>query len=352
MNITVALDVATGLVLLYLILSLLCTTLNEFVASLLKLRAKNLQSTIQQLIDDPNLRADFYNHGLIGSSQVASKAGTVTANQPPPPARSPNVFQRLVAWFRDVWSTTHPSYLDSKDVAMALIDLLGQGARVAPENVSQGPITLAHIRSQLLVKTPGYYIDDVLSACVTEAQNDLNKLRDSVAAWFDGAMDRLSGAYKRKIQWITLVIALLVAVGLNADTIHVAQVLWHDPPLAAKLAQPAEAWSKIDLTNPNIPENPACQKPATTAPDPMQESYRVCLLDAQARAFPIGWPELTWRWAQWPWLWEQWQWIKLLGLVMTAVALSLGAPFWFDFLGKLVNLRGTGKKPDRTKAPT
>jgi hypothetical protein len=346
MNITIALDVATGLVLLYLILSLLCTTLNEFVATLLKLRSKNLQATIQELIDDPSLLADFYGHGLIRSSRVASKAGTIKANQPPPPARASNFFGRIFAWIKDVWCSSHPSYLDSKDVAMALVDLLGRGAPPAPPGVAQSSRTLEEIRQAVLAKPSTYSINNVLSACVTEASGDLNKLRDGIAAWFDNAMDRLSGAYKRKIQLVTFAIALLVAVVLNADTIHVAQVLWQDPPLAAKLAQPADTWGKADLSKPDdIPTNPACQKPAQPDSDPIKKAYGLCLLNAQARAFPIGW-------AKSPLDREQWPWAKLLGLIMTAVALSLGAPFWFDLLGKLVNLRGTGKKPDRTKAPT
>ncbi|AGZ41925.1 hypothetical protein [Actinoplanes friuliensis] len=38
--------------------------------------------------------------------------------------------------------------------------------------------------------------------------------------------------------------------------------------------------------------------------------------------------------------------LKLLGLVLTAAAAALGAPFWFDLLNRLVNLRSTGKRPD------
>jgi lysozyme family protein len=37
--------------------------------------------------------------------------------------------------------------------------------------------------------------------------------------------------------------------------------------------------------------------------------------------------------------------IKVFGWVLTAVALSLGAPFWFDVLAKFMSIRGTGKKP-------
>jgi hypothetical protein len=37
--------------------------------------------------------------------------------------------------------------------------------------------------------------------------------------------------------------------------------------------------------------------------------------------------------------------VKLLGLALTVAAASVGAPFWFDTLNRLVNLRNTGKKP-------
>jgi hypothetical protein len=38
--------------------------------------------------------------------------------------------------------------------------------------------------------------------------------------------------------------------------------------------------------------------------------------------------------------------VKILGLLVTVLAISLGAPFWFDLLNRLVNLRSTGKPPD------
>jgi hypothetical protein len=38
------------------------------------------------------------------------------------------------------------------------------------------------------------------------------------------------------------------------------------------------------------------------------------------------------------------------GWVLTAFAVSPGAPFWFDLLGKVSNLRGAGIKPERADA--
>jgi hypothetical protein len=43
-------------------------------------------------------------------------------------------------------------------------------------------------------------------------------------------------------------------------------------------------------------------------------------------------------WSIWP--------ARLLGWMLTILAISLGAPFWFDMLNKLVNIRSAGKSPD------
>src|SRR5579871_5512488 len=75
MSFNAVIDMATGLVLMYLVLSLACTVINEFLATLTKLRASTLASALKQLIDVPVLRADFYNHGLIdGANKTNSNA--------------------------------------------------------------------------------------------------------------------------------------------------------------------------------------------------------------------------------------------------------------------------------------
>ena len=70
-----AVDVAISLVLMYLMLSLLCTVINEFIATKLKLRAKSLALALEQLLDDQTLRATFYRHGLIVTSKHAAATG-------------------------------------------------------------------------------------------------------------------------------------------------------------------------------------------------------------------------------------------------------------------------------------
>lgn len=45
-----------------------------------------------------------------------------------------------------------------------------------------------------------------------------------------------------------------------------------------------------------------------------------------------------------------WNWVLyLIGIGISGISLSFGAPFWFDILVKLVNIRRAGKVPDATK---
>ena len=68
-----AIDVAIGLILMYLMLSLLCTVVNEFIATKLELRFSTLKDALQKLIDDPAVLTK--SHGLIASNFRAAATG-------------------------------------------------------------------------------------------------------------------------------------------------------------------------------------------------------------------------------------------------------------------------------------
>ena len=58
-------------------------------------------------------------------------------------------------------------------------------------------------------------------------------------------------------------------------------------------------------------------------------------------SFPIGWGEGEGGWLDWL--------KRIFGWLITTAAVSLGAPFWFDLLGKVANLRGAGGQVQRKK---
>src|SRR6202035_252879 len=78
-------------------------------------------------------------------------------------------------------------------------------------------------------------ITQLLQGMVTRCGGDINHLKNDLANWFDNGMDRLSGRFKRRTQWMTFVVALIAAFVANLDTFRVATLLWEQPALAEKV---------------------------------------------------------------------------------------------------------------------
>lgn len=289
MTTNAVLDVAAGLMFMYLVLSLICSSINEFLASMAKLRANTLQKALKELIDVPTLHADFYNHGLIAGNNAA-KGGT------------------------------HVSYMSGRTFASAILGSL---------DPTQPLPTLTGIESSVKC-LPDSNVRDALLAHLISAQGNIDRFRHEVSVWFDQAMDRVSGTYKRKLKIISLGVGLLIAVILNADTLHVADALWRDGDLRAEIVQ-----SVHTAVDSGIPPTTAGSNSKAGSLAAIQQE------ELNLRPMPIGWQttsEISWFSCI----------TKFFGLLLTAVALSLGAPFWFDVLSKFMNLRGAGARPERT----
>ena len=79
---------------------------------------------------------------------------------------------------------------------------------------------------------------------LTEAQGDLDKLRTSVATWFDDSMERLSGAYKRKLKWISMLVGLVVAIAFNADSFKVGTTSYTGTVNGTSIKASDGTWTK------------------------------------------------------------------------------------------------------------
>lgn len=290
---SVALEVAVGLAYVYLLLSLICLVLNEWVAGVFALRARTLKVALGNLLDDPGatgLVGKLYGHPLL---QGLSRAGA-----------------RL------------PSYIPSGIFATALLDI------VAPTDPAAGPRSVQQIRDSVSKLPPGR-VRDALLPLIDHSENDLTRARLNIESWFNDAMDRASGWYKRMVHTIVLCLAIGVTILFNADTFAIANGLGRNPVLLASVAVAAQTAAKQPL--------PTAGQPAETRVVDFQSALRALQL-------PLGWSRGPGDPRAVPT--DFWGWVgKLLGLLFTAVAVSLGAPFWFDFLGKLVNLRAAGPRP-------
>ncbi len=278
------LDVVVGVVALFLAVSLATSAVTEAIASALGWRAKTLLAGVEQLLNDPGLEGlalGLYNHALVNPLSP----GTAPAGTPP---------------------GMLPSYIDARHFAIALIDTVQKGGAAA---ASLG---------EAIETIPDAQIRATLATLYRDADNQLDRFRDAVANWFDRAMDRLSGVYKRKIRWITLAVALAVAAALNADPVHVAEVLWQRPVIAEQLDHIA---------------------PVATSPGQLATQARAVIGQFDTAGPLIGWtgfatdPRATGLGAA----------LMILGWLIAAGAALFGAPFWFDILQRVVSLRGTGR---------
>lgn len=367
-------EVAIGLILMYLVLSLICTTVNELIATGLQWRAKSLSKALTQLIDNEEVRKAFYNYGLISNAKTASRGG-----EPPPnvaegaaPAKGAEADRAGKPKEKG-----HPAYLEGRTFALALLDSLTETkqakASAAAAGAAAGPVagaaagpaagavagpaagaavgpakqfpTFEEIK-ELASKLPDSNIRDVLLANLATGEKTVAEVRDNLAAWFDSAMDRLTGSYKRWMKVLSLIVGIVIAFALNADSLSVGRALWGDETLRGQLVTAASQYVNKPL------ETSECKET-----DPQKQT--ACLLkqfkqqQEQLRPFPIGWPDEqfdTQLKAASGWSWWQILLLKILGCLWTGLALSLGAPFWFDTLQKFMNVRGAGVKPQEKKA--
>jgi hypothetical protein len=365
-----AIDVAIGLILMYLMLSLLCTVVNEFIATKLKLRSTTLQDALQKLIDDPTVLNNFYSHGLIASNFRASATGsqsTLEAVATKVPDAIKNLPSTVMSMMPGVPAAAagaaapvkedHPSYLAGGTVALALLgSLIQQHQQQQPQAAQPQQPQPAQPLQQLPVVSAAFAaaeaainnlnvapkLKDALQAGLLQADGDIKKLQQGIATWFDDSMDRLSGAYKRKMKWIAMLIGLLVAIAFNADSFKVATTLWNDPDRRASTIEIATAIAKKPLTElPQSVDRAALDK-------------AIANTETTLRSLPIGWncpaPGPGKSFHYWTCAEDEFSKLTLfqfLGWILTAAALSLGAPFWFDLLNQFINLRGAGQKPVR-----
>jgi hypothetical protein len=310
MSLFAILDLVIGLIFIYFLLSLACSAVQEIISSIVRLRPKVLNQWIRDTFRKGNIGEAILKHKLIDGLTAKGRMA---------------------------------AYIPSDKFSRALLDIIHH------RQFGDKPYTIDSLRQAI---TATDLLDDdfkrSLLQSIAEAQGEVTKVRYEVQAWFDQAMERVSGTYKKKTQTIILCISVVLTGLLNADTIELARYLYENPAVRKSLADRAEQvahdstyrevvnkikqaeqdslhpWKNADEAIANVNANIAQLKSIKAELD--------------ATKLPLGWKNKTQNWI-----------IKILGLMFTALAVSLGAPFWFDMLNKLVNLRSAGKKPAATK---
>ncbi len=277
------LEVATSIVFIYLLLSLLCTTINEQVITrALSLRAKMLENGIKNMLFSPSTD---------GTSTNLTTSETLVQQVYDTP------LIKGLSQHAAIGKPRNPSYIPADVFAVAVMSTNLVKDYKANQAAGNIPPTLA--------------------AIINKADGDVVKEAAAVEKWFNDTMDRVSGWYKRRVQLIIFILGLVIVVGLNIDTLSLITSLSNDAVIRSTIIS-------------------AAQGSATNAAN---ASLNTLVSNVEKFQPQIGWSVAVLPGSVWGWI------LKIVGLLATTFAISLGSPFWFDVLNKFISFRASGPPP-------
>jgi hypothetical protein len=383
-------DIAIGIIFVFLLVSVIASTINEIILSLLNMRGKELLAGLQTLLNDTNasntkgLVNKLYNHGQIfglfkgsfdpkkpgnlpsyipsqnfvmafldiipaaaaelstsGQSKGIAAAAAAGANAPAAPPVQPQAGVQGDAAPPAPGALAPAQATAAQPTAPLASGQAGAGGSSAQPpapatGLSQDAALFASLRvaaTKLAEDPDTEKVGKPLIAMLAAAGNDAAKLQKSIGDWYNSAMDRVSGWYKYRTQKILFVIGLVLAVALNVDAINILKQLSKDSALRQSIVAAA-----------GNAKQPAGGGAAETVGQQMKDAQgQVDQLNNLG--IPVGWDHVgdvlkagTWGYVN-----------LFLGWLVTALAVSLGAPFWFDMLNKIMVVRSTIKPGEKSQ---
>ena len=313
------LDLAIGLVFIYFLLSMVVSIVQEIRANIFKLRSENLEQWFTDTLDSNQLGDTLLKHKLI--------SGLVKKGR-------------------------KPSYIPNDNFVAALLDTLNIDTNEGkPYDINS--LREAVNDTNLLPEDLKRYIQQSIS----EASGELSIVKKDISRWFDSCMVRIGGTYKNVQQKALIIISFAVVVLFNADSIALSKFLYQNEASRVELANSAAEISQdstfrlisnkyleldslrdagLELDSTGIKSMENIKKGI--------DNLKTIKSKLSETKLPLGWSNHkeslnTLRLGFFGWI------MKIIGLMISAFAVSLGTPFWFDILNKLVNIRGAGNKP-------
>lgn len=282
-------------------------------------------------------RADLLTH----LAQARAAHGRATAEVAPDPAeviegwRAARVPEQLEAAITEAGlplSLANPLTASATAWRAATEDPPAAGAALAlNEPLGTGIDALAaaldtELTTALVDLTAGTPIGAAVETSVRRAGGGLDRTLAEISSWFDTYMAQLSELYRVAARRMLFLAGLVLAVGLNVDALDLIDDLGDDADTRAALVAAADATSSCsgdDLV--------ACAEEAREAL--AEESAAVTLPVFGDYVSPVDALGLADAEAE-----DHWSQV-VAGWVITALAVSFGAPFWFDVLSRLGGYR-------------
>ena len=406
----VALDVVIGLIFVFLLYSLFATVLAEIIATLIGLRARNLKEGVDRMLNDEDdwvenmfkewsvrwrwlsgrsraIMRYLIRFALYFADRVYRLVDSMRLMKNPDNLLIKQFYDHPeIKYLGSTGVFQNPSSFKAISFSKTLLYLLNGTGPVVADNIERALRSEAqHIVGR---ETQRYVI-----SLWEDSQGDLVKFKLQLEAWFDRTMEQCTEWYKRKIQVILLMIGFGIAWTFNADTFVIVKKLSTDKDAREKMVNLASAYLENNPDRPSPFRGVLAQGDTTVSLDSLQRQWdtliavRKSLEDDMKNANTVlglgGWlPDsisvttpMVYAGIEPRLLPKQKQreiedadvgeyvafafkdkisyFFKLaghhfFGFLIMAIAISLGAPFWFDLLNKMMKLRTSVKQETDT----
>lgn len=341
MQLDAILEVAIGLVLVWLVLSFATLEIQNWIKQLFNIRAKNLERALLEMFKGEQKLVDqCYNHPIIKEFCEKDRHGNYKK----------------------------PSFIPGDVFAKVLIDLLGNESKDRqssdPNSISYSDIVNGiqqvkainpELEELFRFLFPGIDQGVAGTFSVKDVKEKIKHYQDNIETWFDANMIKASEWYKENALTLAFSIGLVLSILFNVDTINISQKLWREPTIRQALIEQADTF-ELEEGISSIAEVPgyfdSLAIPIGWVTVPTDEPG-LCnrLVTAQGQIAIQTGSECSIL-VNVPSLFDTMGWVmKVIGFLITALAVRQGAPFWFELLRKLVGIREasqTNKKRDRT----
>ena len=310
-----AIEVVIGLVFIYILYSLLVTILVELVSSLISLRGQFLKKAIRRMLEGDDKSANKKPAAGDQQDQLSedSKAFVEEFWQRPEIRYLGNKF---------LWKKRPPSYISPTTFSATMVNVIDGSGKVKKK--------LKAYKKLLEEKIDRTGTEDILYSFLVEAKGDADVFKRQLERWYNETMDRVGGWYKRRLQFFTFLLGLLVAFSLNVDTISIARKLTAESNIRMEM---------VKLATDYVSQADSSDATSIIVKEEMKEV--IADIKHQESILSMEWPPFD--------LCDSAFWLYVLGCFITTIAISLGAPFWFDILNKVSKLRSAGTQENTDK---
>jgi hypothetical protein len=363
-------EVGIGMVMVYFILSIIVTQLNNMLVNLTNLRAENLREWFHNVINDDAVRQEILTHPMIGLVKTDTMAESKSILRRLTEVGGRRFLGMIIPSSNEYETkTSDVSNVSSNVFADALTGILVKDQTMLANKSEEEKVQiLVYSLKEKVQNTP---LEKTLETVIATAKS-VNEAQAKLAAWYDSSMGQVSSLFKRRVQFISFVVALLLAVCLNVDSLQLARTLWNDPALRETIAntgtrtaarqQTTDANSQQQATNLQevlqplldlrIPigwvwERVEAVTPGTNAQlVDATNAQAVALVHSNTRNFGNLIPGNGMSFGQWLGFFLY----KVVGCLLTTFAIMQGSDFWFNLLGRLTSARAALTTPTQPPA--